>query len=424
MFSLRLDLVNTILEELGRGSSGLVHRAEKRGQYFAIKQIPRTTNSDDTPVLDEINTMITFQLSATDSNGFDGCVHFIDCFQDENYNYIVMELCDRGTLETEFNRIVSLGEQFTEETLWTIASELSLSLLVLKERRIIHRDIKPANIFIGAKNNLKLGDMGYARQLAHTLDMTVSPVGTPFYAAPEILKNQKYQMECDVWSLGVTLYRLTQQTVPFDGPTKDILFNRIKKAPMPPITVPVSDDLKNLISRMLTKSFSQVDDLIFHTSSPGELKKFTTHIDDVIEEKRIIEWTTVMEWFVEGVIGLDARWKRNDWSSSLTMSDFLIDQSETVRLKAPNSVTSPSVPSSFSDDLIVICRLILTSSDTLSAAECITLPPSVQLIFTNILTSIVSVLVKSGDLVLLPNTTLNHVRFSFFSLVARRTIDF
>ncbi|KAK2947467.1 putative Calcium-dependent protein kinase 2 [Blattamonas nauphoetae] len=241
-----------ILEELGRGSSGLVHRAEADGRFYAIKQIPRTSNNDDSQVLDEINAMITFQQTANGSN-FHGCVHFIECFQDEHYNYIVMELCDHGTLETELQNIISRGEQFTEETLWLFASELSLSLLVLKQRHIVHRDIKPANIFIGADSTLKLGDMGYARQLASTMDMTISPVGTPYYAAPEILQSRHYNSQCDVWSLGVTLYQLTQQTVPFDGQTKDILFHRIKTAPVPPITVSVSDDLKNLIGQMLIK---------------------------------------------------------------------------------------------------------------------------------------------------------------------------
>ncbi|KAK2954231.1 hypothetical protein BLNAU_10886 [Blattamonas nauphoetae] len=165
-------------------------------------------------------------------------------------------------------------------------------------------------------------------------------------------------------------------------------------------------------------SFSRnVKDLIFHTSSPGELKEFTTFIDDVIEEKRIIEWTTLMEWFVEGVIGLDSRWKRNDWRSSLTTNDVLIDETETVRLKAPDSVSSPSFLPSFTDDLNTLCQLILDSLDALSDDECLEVPPPIQSIFSNILTSIVSVFVESGDLVLLPNFTLDSIRSSFLGIV-------
>ncbi|KAK2957976.1 putative Aurora kinase [Blattamonas nauphoetae] len=242
-----------ILRELGHGSSGVVYLGEQSGQYFAIKKILRTPSHDETRVLEEVNAMISFQNKATESGDFDGCVHFIECFQDERSYYIVMEFCDQGTLETKFNDVVSYGEQFTEEALWMIASELSYSLMLLKQNHIIHRDIKPENIYIGANSNLKLGDMGYARQLVDTLDMTISPVGTPYYVAPEVLELKGYRSQCDVWSLGVTLYQLTQQALPFDGHTKDIVFHRIKTAPMPPITVGVSDALKDMIRRMLIK---------------------------------------------------------------------------------------------------------------------------------------------------------------------------
>ncbi|KAK2953340.1 hypothetical protein BLNAU_11803 [Blattamonas nauphoetae] len=136
----------------------------------------------------------------------------------------------------------------------------------------------------------------------------------------------------------------------------------------------------------MTQISHNVDDLIFHTSSPEELKELTTFVNDVIEEKRIIEWTTFMEWFVETVIGLDSRWRRNDWRSSLTMNDVLIDETETIRLKAPDSISSPSVPPSFSEDLIVICRLILTYFDTLSASSCVKCPPTSEFIAANLYT--------------------------------------
>ncbi|KAK2954214.1 hypothetical protein BLNAU_10869 [Blattamonas nauphoetae] len=152
------------------------------------------------------------------------------------------------------------------------------------------------------------------------------------------------------------------------------------------------------------------------------MKEFSTFIYDVIEEKRIIEWTTVMEWFVETVIGLDSRWKMNDWRSSLTTNDVLIDETETIRLKAADPDSSPSFPPSFSGDLNTVCDLILEELDTLWDCECLNFPPPIQSIVANVITSTISHFVESGDLVLLPNVTLDSVR-SFFCEVYHEVDD-
>ncbi|KAK2949256.1 hypothetical protein BLNAU_15859 [Blattamonas nauphoetae] len=99
------------------------------------------------------------------------------------------------------------------------------------------------------------------------------------------------------------------------------------------------------------------------------------------------------------------------------MNDILINKTEIIRLKAPDSVSSVSFPPSFSDDLIVLCHIILTTLDTLSASQCINLPPSVHLIHANVLTSIVSIFQKSGFIKFLPNTTLDQIRSTCYDAV-------
>ena len=85
----------------------------------------------------------------------------------------------------------------------------------MNNKHIIHRDLKPDNIFINYPNpndksvyDVKLGDFGFSKQLNNSLQ-TVSPVGSPIYASPEILKNIlsdvkiPYNSKSDLWSLGV-----------------------------------------------------------------------------------------------------------------------------------------------------------------------------------------------------------------------------
>jgi NIMA (never in mitosis gene a)-related kinase len=67
----------------------------------------------------------------------------------------------------------------------------------------MHRDIKPANVFLTKQGTAKLGDLNVSKvvtQLCHT------QAGTPYYASPEIWRDEPYDKSSDIWSLGCTLY--------------------------------------------------------------------------------------------------------------------------------------------------------------------------------------------------------------------------
>jgi serine/threonine protein kinase len=81
---------------------------------------------------------------------------------------------------------------------------------------IAHRDLKPENILLLTKDEkslvIKISDFGFAKEAYKGL---TTPNYTPYYVAPEILKFEKYDISCDIWSLGVILYILCSGTPPF-----------------------------------------------------------------------------------------------------------------------------------------------------------------------------------------------------------------
>ena len=64
--------------------------------------------------------------------------------------------------------------------------------------------------------NIKIGDLGVAKQLDAREDLTRTCIGTPYYLSPEIVNRKSYNHKTDIWSLGVILYELCTFKKPFD----------------------------------------------------------------------------------------------------------------------------------------------------------------------------------------------------------------
>jgi urea transport system substrate-binding protein len=117
-----------------------------------------------------------------------------------------------------------------------IGREIALGLSAAHERGLIHRDIKPANLWLEAPppepgpssgprlsfeylSRVKILDFGLARPIHDTRRLTATGliVGTPQYLAPEQARGQALDHRCDLFSLGIVLYRMTTGLLPFDG---------------------------------------------------------------------------------------------------------------------------------------------------------------------------------------------------------------
>lgn len=89
-----------------------------------------------------------------------------------------------------------------------IALKLCRAVHALHRQRIVHRDIKPDNVLIVEGGGLKLLDLGIARLPAWDEDVDAPMPGTPSFMAPELFRDERGSVASDIFSLGVTLYRM------------------------------------------------------------------------------------------------------------------------------------------------------------------------------------------------------------------------
>ena len=159
-------------------------------------------------------------------------VELYDSFETKSNYILVLEFCDIDLMSYVFNNKEYQGNL---NFIQSIFIELNNAFKIIRKNCIIHRDIKPENILLNFENNKiipKLSDFGISRPYIKNKEnkyesidddnfekseIYTTAAGTYTYMAPEIIKENKYNYKCDLYSLGITLYKLCFLQTPYKG---------------------------------------------------------------------------------------------------------------------------------------------------------------------------------------------------------------
>ena len=203
-----------IIGELGKGSMGLVYKAQdpKINRLVAIKTI-RFSDEFDEDVISDIKERFFMEAEIAGKLSHPSIVTIHDVGDDQDLTYMAMEFLEGEDLE----KYIKKDNLLPVRRVLDIIADIAEALDFAHRADVIHRDIKPANVMLLNNGHVKVTDFGIAKAISSSKTKTGVILGTPNYMSPEQIMGQKIDSKSDIFSLGILFYQLLTGELPFHG---------------------------------------------------------------------------------------------------------------------------------------------------------------------------------------------------------------
>ncbi|SCV73050.1 BQ2448_6975 [Microbotryum intermedium] len=255
------------IKKVGQGASGSVFVAKvlASGSKVAIKQMDLSHQPRKELIVNEILVMKESQHP--------NIVNYLDSFLVKGAElWVVMEFMEGGALTDVID-----SNSLEEEQIASISNETCKGLQHLHAKSIIHRDIKSDNVLLDAQGHVKIkahiisdaADFGFCAKLTDQKSKRATMVGTPYWMAPEVVKQKEYGAKVDIWSLGIMAIEMIENEPPYldEEPLKALYLIATNGTPTLKKPEKLSRELKNFLAVCLcvdVKSRATADELLQH----------------------------------------------------------------------------------------------------------------------------------------------------------------
>lgn len=213
-----------IAEELGRGAMGTVYKAYDPliERFVAIKTI--NLQVLDETARSEYQARFYQEAKAAGHLNHPNIVTIYDLGESDDVTYIAMELMVGRELQ---EMLYGKGRVLVTDAL-NIAIQIASGLSFAHQHGVVHGDIKPSNIMVLGDNLVKIADFGIAKMASsEERKQTDDIYGTPPFMSPEQIQGKSVDARSDIFSLGVVLYYVLTDRLPFPEEDIDLLKNQI-----------------------------------------------------------------------------------------------------------------------------------------------------------------------------------------------------
>lgn len=302
-----------ILRHIGKGGMADVYLAhdEYLNRDVSFKTL-KLDYQNDVEAIERFNQEATAAASISHPN----IVQIYDFGEWNDIKYIVLEYVSGTDLKTYIDKHFPIAYQEVIDIMAQILSAIEAA----HTAGIIHRDIKTRNILLSNTGQVKITDFGIAL-LKHSDYESTDPekiMGSIHYLSPEQVKGEKATVQSDIYALGVILYELLTNSLPYEGDSAVSVALKHAQDEMPSVRnfdPRIPQSLENVILKATTKNpedrYASVQDmqddletvLSPRRANEAPYRPTISPIDDVFDETatRIIPIEEVQKQLASGV---------------------------------------------------------------------------------------------------------------------------